>query len=232
MADTFEDIDSKLHEIFGYLKNRLNEIEAGDVKEVIQNSDVVFREINSRISTLTPDVVSPFVGTLIDRVNNMLDNFTKLFKPLKKNYAHLAPTQWDILSGGAEFPAVSILKANLLHELKAYRSKLEALNGRLNSDTLAFSSNAKSDKLQFKLSVEELCGLLRIFKEADIIDKGISNREICRALIQNLSAVQGGGTSLKHIENSMSPSYETIDSLEDKLQELLKITHGLRKKKS
>ncbi|MEJ0083443.1 MAG: hypothetical protein WDM78_21395 [Puia sp.] len=64
-------IDKVLHEIFGFFKSKLYAIESGTVREVVATSDGMFEEIQSKVSSIPSYLVTPFVGTLLDRVNDM-----------------------------------------------------------------------------------------------------------------------------------------------------------------
>ena len=228
----------ELSKLFAPLKTRLEVLKKGDFHNSI-NRPFNISFIETELYALVPENVMPYIGALITEVEEIELSVDNNFQRITINKAKQRPFN--------PFPKVEVLKSRrkiskdkmevlemnyykaeaqkdidaIKAELSNYKFELQNIISKTQDDLFAFGTHIKTDRLQFNLSLEQLAGLLRLFKEQDIIPENTPNVKIKDFVLQSLATNKGTVTSTKDILNNLSPDVKVLNFWKEEFQKLI-----------
>ncbi|HOZ50987.1 MAG TPA: hypothetical protein PLU17_03960 [Chitinophagaceae bacterium] len=232
-----QDSKKNLLELFSGLRGRLFNINNYEVTDPDETSKIWFSGIVENIYAYETAESSPFIGSMIDLVDTSIhlcevaDN-VNLDKIIKKIRALEPKTNYRIAQTIAEEDesyrrqALNIL-TKLVKELNGYKEVLYMLN----EEIYAMGETGPTNKLRLNLSVKEIAGLLRVFREENIIDNKIDNTMLADIFFNHFSSKNGGGTGRRMVINALNPDVDTLEKLQSLFNQLAKKAEEILEKK-
>jgi hypothetical protein len=195
------------------------------------SNDDYFPDIISSCLAGDPQLVLPTIERAISKINTTIERL-----PIVKNEIIERSNRAELESFHRSWAEERIRTQpakyyhSLEQELGSYRDRLNSLKEHIESYLDMSSEQIPNDKLQFKLSVQELCALVVLFLESGLISIDIEKTKLADTILAHFSTKNGILKSKDNLQNHLSPSEASLIKVEKHLYEMLKKCHDLKRK--
>ena len=215
---TMEQNLSPLPDIFSELRERIYRIENTDFftlskVQYISTIDEIITSYFRSLNNIPVEIIENLVEEIIE-LNSASDEFkqriiveVKEDNPFLKDFEPTEVRKAALIQRALE---------SIINELTYYEDELNKLIEQTNQLNTQNIKNGKG-RLKFNLQMKEVLGLMRLFKECNIIETN-ELKDIANFVAQNFSTIgKDEDYQISNLQKHMNPSSKTLLSLQDKL---------------
>jgi len=216
--------NQKVQEIFAPLEARLFEIVNRPRELTTDLSGKIVNDLIIPLFGISIEDSLAYTIIYVEKIESVINKMPEIEQVILDDYKLIG--NYELTPGDLHFPSqieyMKELKMDAIKdELVNYLNLLNSVQNQIEGNMQLFGShNNPLNRLKFNLSLSELCGLVRLLFEGELLLN--VKQEDLKTIISEHFESKKGGTSIKNISNKLSPNEIPFDSLEKILKSLIK----------